>query len=238
MRPSLFGPPPAVVGHRGAPLRQRENTAASFAAAAAEGATWVELDVRLSADGHAIVHHDPVLPDGRVLAQMDLATCRAAGVESLADVLVDLPDGLGIDVEVKNVPGEPDHDESMAVVAVLARLLAAVDRPMVLTSFNPLVLVAAAAEGMTCPTGLLTYATALPLAIATAVELGCAAVCPHDTTDGLDGAGITAAHDAGLSVLVWTVDDPARMRVLATLGVDAICTNDPAGAVRALAPAA
>lgn len=227
---------PAIVGHRGSPLRQPENTPSSFAAAAAEGATWVELDVRLTGDGQAVVHHDPVLPDGRPLVGLSLAACRDAGVVALVDVLVGLPAGLAVDVEIKNLPGEPDHDESMAVVALTADVLddVATDRTVLVTSFNPMVLIAAAARGLPHPTGLLTYITELPLAVATAVELGCAVVCPHDTTEGLDAGGVDAAHDAGLDVLVWTVDDPARLRVLAEVGVDALCTNDPAGAVRAL----
>lgn len=231
-----FGPAPAIVGHRGSPLRQLENTAGSFAAAAAEGAGWVELDARLTADGQVVVHHDPVLPDGRPLVGLSLAECRDAGVSSLADVLAGLPAGLGVDVEIKNLPGEPDHDEAMAVVALTADVLAgaAGDRALLVTSFNPMVLIAADEQGLPHATGLLTYATELRLAAATAVELGCAVVCPHDTTEGLDAAGVAAAHEAGLDVLVWTVDDPARLRVLAEIGVDALCTNDPAGAIRAL----
>jgi glycerophosphoryl diester phosphodiesterase len=36
-----------------------------------------------------------------------------------------------------------------------------------------------------------------------------------------------ACHDAGLELIAWTVDDPDRMRALARMGVDGICTNDP-----------
>ena len=38
---------------------------------------------------------------------------------------------------------------------------------------------------------------------------------------------VEAAHDAGAELIVWTVDDLERMRKLARLGVDGICTNDP-----------
>ena len=33
--------------------------------------------------------------------------------------------------------------------------------------------------------------------------------------------------DAGIELIAWTVDDLARMRKLARIGVDGICTNDP-----------
>src|SRR5512140_1438453 len=53
--------PPLVVGHRGAPARAPENTAASFRAALDAGAGAIELDVGLSKDGHAVVLHDATL---------------------------------------------------------------------------------------------------------------------------------------------------------------------------------
>lgn len=226
----LFGPRPALVGHRGAPLGQQENTPASFEAAAASGATWVELDARLAADGTVVVHHDPTLADGRALGDLDVHACRAAGVWTLADVLAGLPAGLGVDLEVKNFPGEPDHDESMRIVGACAAVVAAApDRPLVITSFNPLVLLAAADEGrLTAPRGLLTIGLDLGGGIDAAVDLGCAALCPHHATGGLDVEGVASAHAADLAVLVWTVDDPGRAADLARAGVDAVCTNDPA----------
>jgi glycerophosphoryl diester phosphodiesterase len=36
-----------------------------------------------------------------------------------------------------------------------------------------------------------------------------------------------ACHDVGLELIAWTVDDAPRMRTLAAMGVDGICTNDP-----------
>jgi glycerophosphoryl diester phosphodiesterase len=36
-----------------------------------------------------------------------------------------------------------------------------------------------------------------------------------------------ACHDVGLELIAWTVDDASRMRALAAMGVDGICTNDP-----------
>jgi glycerophosphoryl diester phosphodiesterase len=35
------------------------------------------------------------------------------------------------------------------------------------------------------------------------------------------------AHDAGVELIAWTVDDLARMRDLVRIGVDGICSNDP-----------
>ena len=51
---------------------------------------------------------------------------------------------------------------------------------------------------------------------------------PLHPWDGMVGeALVAAAHDHGLEVNVWTVDDPARMAELVALGVDGLCTNVP-----------
>jgi glycerophosphoryl diester phosphodiesterase len=70
-----------VAGHRGAAGRAPENTCASFRLAWELGADMVELDVRLTADGHPIVLHDATLDrttrgTGRV-AERTLAEIRA-----------------------------------------------------------------------------------------------------------------------------------------------------------------
>ena len=49
---------PIVVGHRGVPAVHQENTLAGFRRAASLGIPAVELDVRLSRDGYAVVCHD------------------------------------------------------------------------------------------------------------------------------------------------------------------------------------
>jgi glycerophosphoryl diester phosphodiesterase len=38
---------------------------------------------------------------------------------------------------------------------------------------------------------------------------------------------VDACHEIGLELVAWTVDEVPRMRSLAALGVDGICTNDP-----------
>jgi len=50
-----------VVGHRGVPRLHQENTLAGFRRAVELGIPAVELDVRLTRDGHAVVFHDPDL---------------------------------------------------------------------------------------------------------------------------------------------------------------------------------
>ena len=46
---------------------------------------------------------------------------------------------------------------------------------------------------------------------------------------------IRAAHALGAPVLAWTANDPAAVRRLAALGVDAIVSDDPGMALATLA---
>ena len=50
-----------MIAHRGASLIAPENTLLAFRLAAELGADAIELDVKLTADGHAVIHHDRTL---------------------------------------------------------------------------------------------------------------------------------------------------------------------------------
>src|SRR5690625_680330 len=51
----------ATVAHRGEPRGHRENTLPAIRAAAAHAPDLVEIDLRLTADGEAVLLHDPTL---------------------------------------------------------------------------------------------------------------------------------------------------------------------------------
>ena len=55
------GPPPWILGHRGAPREAPENTRASLRRALALGLDGFEYDLRASADGEAVLLHDATL---------------------------------------------------------------------------------------------------------------------------------------------------------------------------------
>ncbi len=67
----------AIFAHRGASRDHPENTLAAFRGAVTAGADGVELDVRRSADGQAVVHHDAYLPDGRLICALPQAELPA-----------------------------------------------------------------------------------------------------------------------------------------------------------------
>jgi glycerophosphoryl diester phosphodiesterase len=67
---------------------------------------------------------------------------------------------------------------------------------------------------------------AVPLDYAAfAQELQAVAVCPGH--EFIDKAYVEDAHQRGLQVYVWTVNDPEEVERMCTLGVDGIFTNFP-----------
>src|SRR5690349_13162719 len=93
---------PAIVAHRGSWSHHRENTLAAFAAAYAEGADMVELDVWLSADGVPMVHHDEEVNGVAIgtLTRLQLAS-HASYVPSLEEVFAWARGRIGVYVELK-----------------------------------------------------------------------------------------------------------------------------------------
>jgi glycerophosphoryl diester phosphodiesterase len=221
---------PVVMAHRGASRRAPENTVAAFRLARQLGAGWVELDVRVSRDGALVVHHDARYPGGRAVCEVDAAD-RPPAVP-LLDEALDACEGMGVNVEIKNAPGEPGHDPSGRVADAFVAALhartasAAATPPILVSSFDAPTLARVRELDARIATALLTFQLDDPAAvIAACVAAGHRALHPFDAT--VDAAVVRAAHEAGLAVNVWTVDDPARIRQLAELAVDGICTNVP-----------
>ena len=232
---------PVVVGHRGVrDGRVRENTPAAFAAAHAAGAHWVELDARRAADGVVVVYQDGWCPAGVPVVERTAESLSLLGICTLEEVLQAMPAGLGVDVEVKNLPGEPDYDPDDAVVPAIAEVVRPItgERPVLVSSFNPLTVAELVRTLPDVPAGLVHFdSLAVTAAVPIAVEQGAAAVCSRIGAPNLDADGIAAAHAAGLGLLVWTVNDLVAAAQLAIAGADAICTDDPGALAAALAGA-
>ena len=235
---TVFAPPlPVVVGHRGARRAAPENTPAAFAAAADRGATWVELDVRLSADGVPVVIHDPETPDGAAVIDLDVSTLLRAGVPDLEAVLRGLPPGLGADVEIKHRRSERGWDPDASIASACAPVVAACvgSRPLMVTSFDASVLDGLRRRAPHVPIGLLTgVLTPVTSGLERALDLGCEVLAPHFSARGLSAEGIAEVKGHGLEVMVWTVNGTWHARRLGAAGVDAICTDDVVGTVDAL----
>src|SRR5271163_984179 len=108
----------AVFAHRGCTHGFTENTIDAFAEAKRRGADGVELDVRLTADGALAVHHDPVIEGLGPLFQLTVPDLPPH-VPLLGDALA-ICEGMVVNVEIKNDPGQPGHDPGEAVAALTA----------------------------------------------------------------------------------------------------------------------
>lgn len=219
---------PLVIAHRGASAHHPENSLVAFAAAVELGADGVELDVRLAADGGLVVAHDPNLLDGRAVAELacadlpDGVCVLAAALAACADLLVN--------VEIKaDGPG----GGLPLVEPVLAACATWGGRALV-SSFDPATVDAVHAADPAVPTAQLTFLPDRPAfeLAAWVAERGHDAWHPHHAT--LDQAAVAAAHDAGVAVNTWTVDDPTRIAELASWDVDGVVTNDVPTALAAL----
>jgi glycerophosphoryl diester phosphodiesterase len=222
-----------VIGHRGAPRMARENTVAAFRAAAEAGADMVELDVRRTADGALVVHHDAALDDGRLIVET-LADALPQWLPAL-DHALDACAGMTVNVEIKNSPRDPDYDEDNFVAADVVDVIDRAGWPdrVVVSTFNLGTIDAVRAATGAMATGWLVLpGMDLAAAIDTTAAHDLDAIHPYDTS--VTPASVVAAHAAGLQVNVWTVDDPDRMVELAAWGVDGIVTNVPDVAVRVL----
>jgi len=244
---------PAIVAHRGASSTRPENTLSSFEEALRLGARIVELDVRLSRDGVAMVMHDATVDrttdgtgavhelDEREIASLNAGTVAAPErIPTLAEVL-DLVSGRGaVALEIKNLPGEPGFESGRerAVEATHDELgRTAFEGSALVVSFNPASIAASRAIDPAVPTGFLTTEHVPPReALAYAAGAGHEMVLPGTRSLVPAGEGfVEEAHAAGIRVGTWTVDEPEELRRILAMGVEAVASNDPAMALAVLA---
>lgn len=239
---------PLVVAHRGASAVEPENTITAFEAAVRIGADFVELDVRLTADGVPIILHDADLSrstDGAGLVHgLTLAEVKrfdASGgrgpreeVPTLQEALAAVAsnDSVGVNLEIKNLPGEESFDSPReAILEESLRTLedASFSGPVVVSSFNWLTIERCRVLAPSIRTGFLTIAAIDPLAaLVYARGAGHDLVLPQ--LPALLGAGqsfVDRAHDEGVGVGTWTADDEDVLETLFSWGVDAVASNRP-----------
>jgi glycerophosphoryl diester phosphodiesterase len=226
-----------VLAHRGLALEAPENTLLAFLHAVNAGATHVETDVHGSADGVAMISHDP---DLKRIAGRDVRVSQLTSAElrrvplgdgqnycSLADALDAFPE-TRFNIDVKSA-------DAIAGTIKAIRDLGAADRVLI-GSFSTQRRLAVVRELPGVATSI-SAGGALPAAHAAragavrmltrllrgvdAVQLPPKVAQAPITTE----RAIRSFHDAGVEVHIWTINDPAEMTRLLDLGIDGIVTD-------------
>ncbi|MCL2515115.1 MAG: glycerophosphodiester phosphodiesterase [Microbacteriaceae bacterium] len=231
---------PRVLAHRGLAVDAPENTLLAFAKALAAGAQYVETDVHASADGVAIISHDPDLRRlaGRDIRVSQLTRAELAGVDlgegqsfaTLQEALEAFPDAR-FNVDVKS-------RDAVDAAASAIRAAKATSRVLV-TSFDDATRKAAvAALGGTGAVATSASQRGVVWALVGA-RLGLGFVV-RAALKGVDAVQVPerqgplrvvtprfvdAVRKAGVEVHVWTVNDEDDMRRLIVLGVDGIVSD-------------
>jgi len=230
------GAPPLLIAHRGDPSRAPENTLASVRAALEAEPDFVEVDVRLSADGEIVVIHDVTLERttsgaGEVsqhtleqLRRLDAGGWYAAEfagepIPTLAELWEAVGDRSRLAVELKGAA-------TGSAVGRWARTLAGSVPTFI--SFRQEELGALKEE---FPEAELRLIRAEPLGDGTqrvlslARETGCVGVSLF--APACSAEALRSIHRNGFEAWVWTINDPVEWERFVQAGVEGITTDTP-----------
>jgi glycerophosphoryl diester phosphodiesterase len=215
---------PFVVVHGGAESRRYRNVLDALETALALEADYFEFDVRRTADGVLVVHHDDVIADTPLRELTFDSACRAADgqqyrVPRVEDVLSRARGRLRLDVELK----ETGHE---AAVLQLLRSHGFAHDQFVVTSFEQPALDAVHATDPAVVTGLLTWDVTGLQALELFQQSAATFLGPDHTV--LDDETLRAAVAQGIPLTPWTVNDPpAIRRLMEAQAVIGLITDDP-----------
>jgi len=203
---------PILLGHRGARATRTvpENTLQSFDLAMTHGCDGFEFDVRLTADGRAVICHDGTV-EGCAIAQAGATDLKH--LPQLLSVLDRYAQQAFLDIEIK-VPGL-----ERSVMSALK--LYPPQRGCVVSSFVPEVLQALHELDPDIPLGLICEDSAQ---LTPWKSLPVQYVIPHHTL--VDQDLVRSLHGVGKKIVVWTVNRREAMRHFRDIDVDGIVSDD------------
>ncbi|MEZ7898675.1 MAG: glycerophosphodiester phosphodiesterase family protein [Flaviflexus sp.] len=241
------GVTPLVIAHRGGSDLAPENTLAAFDQAVRLGATMLETDVQLTADGVAVAFHDETLDrvtdiTGEIrnytLEELRRATVFGPGgqvgtIPTMTELLDAFPH-MPWAIDLKNGDSIIPLVQAINQTASASRVCVAhswdswLDRVRELTSpqlqrslgwQSLAILIACAKSGIKPPPNLVTGSW---------VHIGwrpggISLMKSKKFSDRL----ISMSHDLGMGVRVWTINKEKRMTRLLDQGVDGIFTDRP-----------
>lgn len=219
--------------HRGASGHAPENTLRAFQKAIEMGADGIECDLRESRDGELVVFHDPALKRlaGRrervnalslsELKQLDIGSWFSSAfseerIVTLAEVIEAVPAPLLLNLEIKAASPEK--------VAEMIQKKKVSDR-VIVSSFDHTLLGKLRSLDPVLPLAVLIDREPWAKAFRRAQRLG--AVSLNLPSKRIVPEVVAQAHQKGLSVHLYTVNDPDQMAFFIEMGVDGLFTNYP-----------
>jgi glycerophosphoryl diester phosphodiesterase len=223
---------PVVIAHRGASGYEYENSRAAFRRAVMLDADGVELDVHATSDGGIVVHHDAEIPGVGAIAQLTVAEARQVRLRNgetvpLLGEILELVGDRDVWVEVKSLPQRYDT----ALLAILDRGPAP-DRYAV-HSFDHRIIHRLGEARPALRRGILLSAY---LCDAVSVMRSVGATTLWQEWRQVDQDLVNQVHQAGGTVIAWTVNEIGDLDRMVRLGVDGLCGNYPDRIRVAIAP--
>jgi glycerophosphoryl diester phosphodiesterase len=262
--PPALAANPAVHAHRGGTVengtaRFGEESIRAYRNAARHGFV-LEVDAKLTEDGVPVAVHDATLDrttncsgELRTFTLAQLESCRTDvlgspgsplptrgarhtdAIATIAEVLgLAKRTGAVVNLEIKNVPGDPDYDSTPAYanrvmdVVIESKLPR---RQLIIQSFVPANLDVARQRLPGVRTSLLSLQSLNEAFLQVAATNDYDFVSPEWP---VGGEYVGAAHYSGLKVVPFTLDARHDVRDAKKAGVDALITDDPLMAGRAL----
>jgi len=217
---------PVIIAHRGASSEASENTLLAIRRALEIGVDGIEVDVRLSADKHPVLMHDERVDrttNGRgFVSEMSLEELKRLST----------PDGEKI----------PTLEEALELVDGKCRLIVELKVPeavepalravknhdalswVIFSSFYHRALLKLSSLNPNVRTGVIVSSQPISPARLALDAKACAIFQKYTY---LDRKIVDEAHEQGLDIYAWTVDNVESATRLASIGVDGIVTNRP-----------
>lgn len=232
---------PRIIGHRGAAKHAPENTLAGIRMAASQGATWVEVDVKLTSDRIPILMHDDTLDRTTnrrgPVAALSLAEIRRvdagrwfgpAFIGETVPTLVEALElvwalGMGINLEIKPCPGRAEETAGVALT-LAGSLWPEGTPPPLVSSFDFAALEMARLVAPDWPLGYLIDRRRADWA-EQADRVKAATI--HVNARREDEKSVAAYLATGRPVLAYTVNSLAAAREVLSWGVTGVFTDTP-----------
>lgn len=238
---------PVVFAHRGSSQHAPENTLPAFELAVAQGADAVELDVKLSSDGKAMVIHDQTVDrttngSGRV-NQMTLEALKkldasfrfkefaCVGIPTLDEVFESVGKRIFINVELTNYASR--NDELVPLVADIVKWHN-MQKAVLFSSFLPGNLRKIKLLLPEVPVALLASQGWMGAAARSALFIQLSPAIIHPYLTDVNQRFMDTERKRGRRVHAWTVNDEMDLKRLLALGVDGFFTDDPLNTLRIL----